>query len=67
MATKNLTLKKRTQLRNDICDAINRVSAENGSNTPDFILAEYLMDCLNAYERIHNANEKWYGKELKIT
>ena len=63
---KILNLRKRTQLKNDVCAAINKACAENGSNTPDFILAEYLMNCLNAYEKAHNANEKWYGKELKI-
>jgi len=38
-------------LRKDIQWAINRNSAENGSDTPDFILADYLMDCLEAYNK----------------
>jgi hypothetical protein len=29
---------------------INRFSIENGSNTQDFLLAEYLIKCLQAYE-----------------
>lgn len=41
---------------------INRYSLENGSNTPDFILAQYLQDCLVAYERLHSAKEAWYAK-----
>ena len=41
---------------------LNAVSAENGSNTPDFILAEYLISCLAAYERAVNARERWYGR-----
>ena len=28
---------------------INRHSLENGSDTPDFVLAEYLLHCLQAY------------------
>jgi hypothetical protein len=28
---------------------INKFSKENESNTPDFILAKYLDDCLDAY------------------
>lgn len=28
---------------------INRHSMENGSNTPDFILAQYLVSCLRAF------------------
>ena len=53
-------------LRKEIEQAINRNSAENGSNTPDFILAEYLIDCLSAFERCSMAREKWYGKSLSI-
>lgn len=51
-------------LKKDIQDAINRASAENGSDTPDFILAEYLTDCLSAYDRALVAREKWYGRSM---
>jgi len=30
---------------------INRLSMENGSDTPDYILAEYLTNCLKAYDQ----------------
>lgn len=46
---------------------LNSCSMENGSNTPDFILAEYMMNCLEAFEKASNAREKWYGKNLTIT
>lgn len=35
---------------------------ENESNTPDFILAEYIIAALQAYNRAVNAREKWYGR-----
>ena len=38
-----------SRLRIEIEQAINRHSIENGSDTPDFILAEYLIDCLRNY------------------
>jgi hypothetical protein len=38
-------------LASDIQHAINFHSAENGSNTPDFILAEYLLGCLAAFDK----------------
>jgi hypothetical protein len=41
---------------------INRYSQENGSNTPDFILAEYLQGCLEAFNKTVEAREKWYGR-----
>jgi len=49
-------------LRKKIERAINCCSAENGSDTPDFILAEYLTDCLTAYDKAVTAREKWYGR-----
>lgn len=46
--------------------AINCNSMENGSNTPDFILAEYLKDCLAALNKAVKAREKWYGHSHRI-
>lgn len=41
---------------------LNRHSAENDSDTPDFLLAEYLMNCLAAFNRAVGAREGWYGR-----
>ena len=53
-------------LANEIRAAINRYSRENASNTPDFILAEYLMACLVAFESASMRREDWYGWHLSI-
>lgn len=45
---------------------INRFSLENESNTPDFILADYMCHCLSVFNMVTKRREKWYGKELKI-
>ncbi len=37
--------------RQELENVINRCSMENGSDTPDFILAEYLADCLVAFDK----------------
>jgi len=50
-----------TDLKLEIESAINRCCAENDSNTPDFILAEYLLACLNAFTVASNSREDWYG------
>lgn len=42
---------------------INRYSKENDSDTPDFILAEYLRNCLNNYNETMNKRNKWYGEK----
>lgn len=42
---------------------INRYSLENGSNTPDFLLALYLTECLTTWNKAVRAREQWYGRE----
>ena len=42
-------------LRSEIRTVLNRHSAENGSNAPDFILADYLLDCLRAFDHASQA------------
>lgn len=56
----------RSQLRKDIEMAINRNCAENGSDTPDFILAEYLTDCLEAFDKTVKARSRWYNHHCRI-
>ena len=34
---------------NDLASVINKYSLENNSNTPDYILAEYLFQCLQNF------------------
>lgn len=41
---------------------INRFSAENDSDTPDFILAQYLMSCLENFNRTLIDRERYYGR-----
>lgn len=45
---------------------INRESRENGSNTPDFILAEYLAQCLVAFDHAVQARERHYGRPFHL-
>lgn len=49
--------------RADLEALINRCSAENGSNTPDFILAKYLQSCLEAFDCAVRERETWYGRD----
>lgn len=57
---------KRQAMVRDIATVINKHSRENGSNTPDFILAEMMMTCLEAFEAASLRREKWYNKALSI-
>lgn len=46
----------------ELAALINRYSFENRSNTPDFILAEYLGGCLTVFDNITVKKEEWRGK-----
>lgn len=43
----------------ELARLINKYSQEDGSDTPDFILAEYLSDCLKNWNKATAAREKW--------
>ena len=45
----------------ELTKLINQFSKESDSNTPDFILAEYMNDCLTAFNRAVNTRALWYG------
>ncbi len=42
---------------------LNSHSMENASNTPDFILAHYLLACLSAWNDGVQQRENWYGRD----
>ena len=48
--------------RKEVESLINRMSLERGSDTPDFILAEYLTDSLEAFDKAIIRRERWYGR-----
>lgn len=50
-----------TTLTEELRRAINRVSAENGSDTPDFILAEFLTAQIEAFNKAVHHRSDWYG------
>lgn len=58
---------RNTLFERELTSLINRYSKENDSNTPDFMLAQYLTGCLNHFNAIVNMREKWYGREPKPT
>lgn len=49
----------------EIRRVLNMHSAENASNTPDFILAQYLVACLDAFNAATTARQIWYYGEVE--
>ena len=54
--------KRTLTFHQELTIAINRACAESESNTPDFILAEYLASCLAAWNKGVKRREDWYGR-----
>ena len=50
--------------RRELETLLNRHSKENGSNTPDFILAEYLTGCLENFDRALTKRTQWYRRDV---
>ncbi len=46
--------------KEELAALLNRYSCENSSDTPDFILAEHLVDCFNAFMRTTNKRDLWH-------
>ena len=57
---------EKSRLEKELQGLINSECRENDSNTPDFLLAEFMMSCLDAFEFTSNKREVWYGVELDI-
>ena len=50
-----------SRFRKELESLINSNLMENGSDTPDFILAEYLSNCLVVFDSAVKKRDKWYG------
>lgn len=50
--------------RYDLEQLINTHSMENGSNTPDFVLANYIVGCIQAFDAAVQQRDNFYGVEL---
>jgi len=52
------------EFKKELETLINKHSIENGSDTPDFILAEYLCNCLESFNSVSIQRDNWYGVDL---
>lgn len=53
---------KNYNLEMELRRVLNSFCEENKSNTPDWILAGYVLDCLDAFNRAVNERERYYGR-----
>lgn len=56
-----MTAEDAGKFRDELEELVNRYNRENESNTPDFILAQYIDGALKAFDDAVQARDKWYG------
>ena len=59
-------MRNESEFRSELQTLINKNSAENGSNAPDFLLAEYLVSQLNTWDQYVTRREQWYGRAPRV-
>lgn len=52
---------ERTEFERELEGLINKYSSQSESDSPDFMLAEYLINCLNNFNLITRKRERWYA------
>lgn len=57
---------KQPTLKDELAAILNKYSAEGRSNTPDFILAQFLIGCLNSFDRATNLRSDWYNPRYRV-
>lgn len=53
----------KSEFEKELENLINKYSLESGSDTPDFILAEYLSKCIDVFNTTTRQRELWYGRK----
>lgn len=49
------------EIQRDLAAVLNRHSLDSACSTPDFILARYLLDCLEGWQMATIARDQWWG------
>lgn len=52
---------KRAELLKKLESLVNRLSLENESDTPDWILARYMVGCLDTFDACVRERDRWFG------
>lgn len=55
--------KRRWDFHKELEVLVNWCSMEMGSDTPDFVLAEFLVGCLRVFDAAVKCRDQWYGHE----
>jgi len=50
------------EFRKDLIYIINKYSLENDSDSPDWLLAQYIISCLGNFDSTVRGREIWHGR-----
>lgn len=54
------------EIEKEITKIFNKHGLDTITDTPDYILADYVMTCLYAFLKAKGDIEKWFGKKITI-
>lgn len=55
-----------SEIERELAAVLNRHSIDSACDTPDFILAAYLMDCLRVFNTNTRSRDRWWGWEPTV-
>jgi hypothetical protein len=61
MPNKENTMGEISEFEKELSTLINKHSIEGNSDTPDYILAAYMNECLHAFTHAVNTRDIWHG------
>lgn len=60
-----MIFEKEDSFKKELSSLINKYSLESKSGTPDFILADYLVTCLESWDKTQVNRQRWYSDDMK--
>lgn len=57
---------ERPTFRESLTRLLNSYSKENSSNTPDYLLANFLIGCMDVFDLTVRRRDEWFGRDTKI-
>lgn len=64
--SQRVRLNRRILFKRDLEELINKYNMEQDSDTPHFILADYLMQCLDGFNQATNCRDYWYRGGVEV-
>jgi len=55
-----------TKFYRELTSLLNKYNKENDSNTPDYILINYILGCLRTFNHVISQRDSWHGVEDRV-